>query len=36
MKLHSQTNVDYEKVVRQAIKEIGYTSDEMGYNYDNL
>jgi S-adenosylmethionine synthetase len=31
----SQTNVDYDKVVRQAIKEIGYTSDEMGYNYDN-
>ena len=32
---HFQTNVDYDKVVRQAIKEIGYTSDEMGYNYDN-
>ena len=30
----SQTNVDYDKVVRQAIKEIGYTSDEMGYNFD--
>ena len=30
----SQTDVDYDKVVRQAIKEIGYTSDEMGYNYD--
>ena len=31
----SKTEIDYEKVVRQAIKEIGYTSDEMGYNYDN-
>ena len=30
----SQTNIDYDKVVRQAIKEIGYTSDEMGYNFD--
>ncbi|MEC8530266.1 MAG: S-adenosylmethionine synthetase N-terminal domain-containing protein, partial [Thermoproteota archaeon] len=30
----SQTDVDYDKVVRQAIKEIGYTSDEMGYNFD--
>ena len=31
----SKTEIDYEKVVRQAIKEIGYTSDEMGYNFDN-
>ena len=31
----SKTEIDYEKIVRQAIKEIGYTSDEMGYNYDN-
>ena len=30
----SQTNVDYDKVVRQAIKEIGYTSDKMGYNFE--
>ena len=30
----SETNVDYEKVVRQAIKEIGYTSSEMGYDYN--
>jgi len=29
----SQTNVDYEKVVRQAIKEIGYTGSEMGYDH---
>ena len=29
----SKTEIDYEKVVRQAIKEIGYTSDEMGYNF---
>ena len=31
----SQTELDYDKVVRQAIKEIGYNSDKMGYNYDN-
>ena len=30
----SQTNVDYDKVVRQAIKKIGYTSGEMGYNFE--
>ena len=30
----SQTEVDYDKVVRQAIKEIGYSSDEMGYNFE--
>ena len=30
----SETNVDYEKVVRQAIKEIGYTGSEMGYDYN--
>ena len=29
----SQTNVDYESVVRKAIKEIGYTGSEMGYDY---
>ena len=29
----SQTDVDYEEVVRQAIKEIGYTGSEMGYDY---
>ena len=29
----SQTELDYDKVVRQAIKEIGYSSDEMGYNF---
>ena len=29
----SKNEIDYEKVVRQAIKEIGYTSDEMGYNF---
>ena len=31
----SETNVDYEKVVRQAIREIGYTGQEMGYDCDN-
>ena len=31
----SETNVDYEKVVRQAIREIGYTGKEMGYDCDN-
>ena len=30
----SQTEVDYDKVVRQAIKEIGYNSEEMGYNFN--
>ena len=30
----SETNVDYEKVVRQAIREIGYTGQEMGYDCD--
>ncbi len=30
----SQTEVDYDKVVRRAIKEIGYSSDEMGYNFE--
>lgn len=30
----SQTKVDYDKVVRQAIKEIGYSSDRMGYNFE--
>lgn len=31
----SETNVNYEKVVRQAIREIGYTGQEMGYDCDN-
>ena len=31
----SKTNVNYEKVVRQAIREIGYTGQEMGYDCDN-
>jgi len=31
----SETNVNYEKVVRQAIREIGYTGKEMGYDCDN-
>ena len=31
----SETNVDYEKVIRQAIREIGYTGQEMGYDCDN-
>ena len=31
----SETNVDYEEVVRQAIREIGYTGQEMGYDCDN-
>ena len=31
----SETNVEYEKVVRQAIREIGYTGQEMGYDCDN-
>ena len=31
----SETNVDYERVVRQAIREIGYTGQEMGYDCDN-
>jgi S-adenosylmethionine synthetase len=31
----SETSVDYEKVVRQAIREIGYTGQEMGYDCDN-
>jgi len=30
----SETNVDYEEVVRQAIREIGYTGQEMGYDCD--
>ena len=30
----SQTKVDFDKVVRQAIKEIGYSSDKMGYNFE--
>ena len=30
----SETNVNYEKVVRQAIREIGYTGQEMGYDCD--
>jgi S-adenosylmethionine synthetase len=30
----SETNVDYEKVVRQAIREIGYTGQKMGYDCD--
>jgi len=29
----SETNVNYEKVVRQAIREIGYTGREMGYDW---
>ena len=31
----SETNVNYEKVIRQAIREIGYTGQEMGYDCDN-
>ena len=31
----SETNVNYEEVVRQAIREIGYTGQEMGYDCDN-
>ena len=27
-------NVDYEKIARDTIREIGYTSDEMGFNAD--
>ena len=30
----SQTELDYEKVVRKAIREIGYTGNEMGYDYE--
>ena len=32
--IRSETNVDYEEVVRQAIREIGYTGQEMGYDCD--
>ena len=34
VEITSETNVDYEKVVRQAIREIGYTGQEMGYDCD--
>lgn len=30
----SQTQVDYEQVARQVIREIGYTSDDIGFNAD--
>jgi S-adenosylmethionine synthetase len=30
----SETVVDYEKIVRKAIREIGYTSEQMGYDCD--
>ncbi len=30
----SQATVDYEKIVRKAIRDIGYTSAEVGYNCD--
>ncbi len=30
----TQTKVDYTDVVRQVIRDVGYTSDEMGYNAD--
>ncbi len=30
----TQTRVDYSDVVRDVIREVGYTSDEMGYNAD--
>ena len=31
----SQANIDYQEVVRQTIKEIGYCSSEMGYDYNS-
>lgn len=31
----SQANVDYQDIVRQTIKEIGYCSSEMGYDYNS-
>ncbi len=30
----SDANVDYERIVREAIREIGYTDSEMGFNAD--
>jgi len=30
----SQTKVDYEKVARQVVRDIGYTSDDIGFNAD--
>jgi S-adenosylmethionine synthetase len=30
----SRCQVDYEKVVRQVVREIGYTSDDIGFNAD--
>ncbi|WP_437204486.1 methionine adenosyltransferase [Planctomicrobium sp. SH664] len=30
----SKANVDYEKIARQAIREIGYVSDDIGFNAD--
>ena len=30
----TRAQVDYEKIIRQTIKEIGYTSSEMGFDYE--
>ena len=29
-------NVDYEKVARDTVKEIGYTNSELGFDYENM
>ncbi len=32
----TNANVDYEKIVRDTVKEIGYDNDECGFNADNI
>jgi S-adenosylmethionine synthetase len=34
--VHTNAKVDYEKIARGVIKDIGYDSDELGFNYKTL